>query len=87
MLLTLHTTHSCSEASVILSHLTKHTNYIKATAHYLDNQVQANADIVDGHTQPRDVEKLANELAATVEAVVSFSKEVKSLETNMLRVS
>ncbi|XP_064399355.1 ankyrin repeat, SAM and basic leucine zipper domain-containing protein 1-like isoform X2 [Halichondria panicea] len=71
---------SCTEASVILSHLTKHTNYIKATVRYLDNQVQANPDLLDVHTQSRDVKKLTNELAAAVEAVTSFSEEVKTIE-------
>ncbi len=72
---------------MILSHLTKHTNYIKATVRYLDNQVQANPDLLDVHTQSRDVKKLTNELAAAVEAVTSFSEEVKTIEIKINKVS
>ena len=79
--------HSAAEAGVILSHLAKHTTYIKSTAAFLLAQAQSSPDLQESSIDERESEHIAAELAGAIAAVGTLSSEVDSIKSQFEEVS
>ena len=74
---------------MILSNLTRHSTYIKATTTYLLSHVRTNVDMIGPHLLPNEIERLNSDLSEAVAAVSSLQDEVLTLqsEVNLVSVS
>ena len=80
-------THSPAEATVILSHLAQHTNYVRGTATFLLTQATADSDMLDPNMEVQEAEKLTNGLSEAVAAACSLQTEVQTLQSHIHKVS
>ena len=74
---------SALEAAVILSNLSRHSAYIKATTSYLLSHVRTNMNTIGPHLLPNERDRLNSDLSGAVAAVSSLREEMLSLQTEL----
>ena len=78
---------SSAEAVVILSHLSKHIQYVRSTTSYLLASARKNGDMLDSRMEQVQSERLVNEMQNTVEAVEALQQDIYHLHTEVISVS
>lgn len=78
---------SSAETVVILSHLSKHIQYVRSTTSYLLASARKNGDMLDSRMEHVQSESLVNEIENAVEAADALQQDIHHLHTEVICVS